>query len=100
MLRSISYKESELIPTINYIAEKIDRMDTEITMMEEQGLNLRDNLDWASSGKVLRIQLEDIKRQFCLFGVVQIPFSHVNFDSYESHFPDRVRRNFNKKAER
>jgi hypothetical protein len=61
MNKSISYPESELTQTLSALLAYINDASTEVKMMEEQGLGLRNNLDWANSGKILRIKIERMK---------------------------------------
>jgi hypothetical protein len=95
MLRHIAYYEKALHQKITMLSNHIMLMDSEITMMEEQGLGLRKNLDWKSSGKTLRLSLEDIKETVNDFDVIPpIPFETVNFYTYDERIPEKIRRNF------
>jgi len=85
MKKLVGYTESELVDTLHFLLSHIEEMDSEIHMMEEQGLGIRDNLDWESSGKRLRINLEQIKRGLDLFNLEQIPFNDLNQFNYENH---------------
>lgn len=85
MKKIIGYNEDDLEMDLTSLATYIADMDSEIKMMEQQGLELRDNLDWRSSGKRLRIKLELIKRKIDGFKVIEIPFRDVTEFNYERH---------------
>jgi hypothetical protein len=83
MERSVAFNEKEIQKTFRYILDKVSGMDQEIRMMEEQGLGLRDNLDWRSSGRRLRIDLEQLKIGLNYFGVEHTDAVNLNEYNYE-----------------
>jgi len=95
----IGYHEDELKSDLTSLDNYISDMDFEIRMMEEQGLELRSNLDWKSSAKRLRIKLELIKRRLDAFGVVKIPFTDVteyNYEKWQSEVKEKFEKEHNK----
>jgi hypothetical protein len=90
MKKSIAYDEEELKNTYLFIVEHINEMSDEIRLMEEQGLGFCENLDWKSSGKRLRINIEDIKRGLNRFGIIEIEAKDLNEHNYEDRFLRKV----------
>jgi CCR4-NOT transcriptional regulation complex NOT5 subunit len=86
MKKSIAYDEKELKDMLLFIVDHINEMSNEIRLMEEQGLGFRENLDWKSSGKHLRINLESIKRKLDQFDIVEIESKDLNEYNYEDRF--------------
>jgi len=74
MDRQISFKEHELFSRLTFLTHKVDLMEAEIGMMEEQALGLRDNLDWKNSAINLRTALETVKGIINEFKVVEAPY--------------------------
>jgi len=96
MKQSIGYDRQELEGNFKFILASIERFDDEVRMMEEQGLGLRDNLDWQSSACNLRIELEKIKRGLNYFNVLErIPYVDLESrEGYLSNYLTRVTENF------
>lgn len=90
MKKSIAYDEKELKDMFLFIVDHINQMNNEILAMEEQGLGFRENLDWKSSGRNLRINLENIKRGLNQLGIIEIESKDLNEYNYENIFLRKV----------
>jgi hypothetical protein len=88
MNKSISYPESELIQTLSALLTYIEDASAEVKMIEQQGLGLRNNLDWASSGKVLRIKIEKMKSCLNTFHMLKyVENRDINMYTYKDYLP-------------
>lgn len=82
MKRQIAYDEETLTSRINYLVSLLHSMDSNINMMEEQAIELRDNLDWKSLSVSLRTELEKTKEIINELGVIEIKFEPCLQNSY------------------
>ena len=83
MKQTIGFDKQELERNFRFILGSVERLDEQIRMMEEQGLGLRDNLDWQSSAYYLRLEFERVKRGLNDFGVNQVSF--IDFETKEAY---------------
>ena len=86
MKQTIGYDRKELETSMKYLLAKVDDIDNYIRMMEEQGLGLRDNLDWKSCAKHLRFDLEKVKESLDGLGVLPSTCKRFSENSYEDHY--------------
>jgi hypothetical protein len=94
MKKSIAYDEQDLQNNFKFMLNHIADLEDEILRMEEQGLGLRDNYDWRSSGKRLRIALEQVKIGLNHFGVTPLKAIDLNGYNYENQHLTLVEENF------
>jgi len=94
MEKSIAYSEKDLQNNLDFILSHMHYLDSYIRMMEEQGLGLRDNLDWKSTGKHLRINLEQVKMGLSRFKVRDVPFQDISDYHYDELFLKKVEEQF------
>jgi hypothetical protein len=72
MDKYISYSEKELKNHFRWLNSLYNNMHDYIKMMEQQGAGKRSNLDWESTSKILRRDLNDIKKVLNGFNIVEI----------------------------
>jgi len=85
MEKTIGYSSDDLEKNLKFIMSQVNNLDSEITMVEEMGCKLRDNLDFASTGKKLRIHLEQIKCGISRFEIIKVPYQDLNPWNYEQY---------------
>jgi hypothetical protein len=91
MNQTIGYDRKELEATMRYILSNVEQLDFNVRMMEEQGLGLRDNMDWRYEAGSLRMALENLKQGLDRLGV--LPVSHESFgvrENYEQNYLPKV----------
>jgi len=83
--QTIGYDREELESLMRHLQAQVDELDWSVTMMEEQGLGLRNNLDWKSSARGVRFALEKIKNGISRLGVSKqdrVVFRESDYEAY------------------
>lgn len=95
MKQTIGYDRQELESNLRFMLASIERSSDEIRMMEEQGLGLRENLDWQSTAFCLRVELERIKRSLNNLNVIPVSFVDLETrEHYNERYLPRVTENY------
>lgn len=84
--QTVGYDRKELEAQMKHLLAKVDDIDTYVRMMEEQGLGLRENLDWKSTAKHLRFDLEKVKDVIDSLGVFPTTREHFSENAYEEYY--------------
>lgn len=85
MLKAYTYEKEELISLLKSVKSEIDFVNEYVTMMEEQGLGLRDNLDWASVSKIFKIRLNSVKNSLSKLEVIDFETEKIYEFTYDYH---------------
>jgi hypothetical protein len=84
--QTVGYDRKELEALMKHLMSRVDSIENNVRMMEEQGLGLRDNLDWKSTAKHLRFDLEQVKDVIDSLGVFPTTRKHFSESSYEEYY--------------